>query len=351
MPGSKRRNVRASGLLATLLALLALSPSAAADPYLADFKYPYSTHRYGFQSQGQDLWMSYMDVAPKDANGRTVVLLHGKNFCGATWEGVIAALSGAGYRVIVPDQVGFCRSAKPRAYQYGLHQLAANTHALLAELGVEKHIVIGHSMGGMLGIRYALMYPESTGALVLVNPIGLEDWKAKGVPLVTIDQLYAGEKKTTAETIKSYQRAVYYSGNWKPEYDRWVDMLASMYSGDGGDIVAWSQALTSDMILSQPVIYEVDQLKVPTVLLIGLKDTTAIGRNRASPEAARALGNYAALAPEVAGRIPGARLLAFPELGHSPQIEDPTRFNAALLKSLVEVAKPQTAPPPAAPQK
>ncbi len=55
MPGSKRRNVRATGLLATVLALLALSPSVAADPYLADFKYPYSTHRYDFQSQGQDL--------------------------------------------------------------------------------------------------------------------------------------------------------------------------------------------------------------------------------------------------------------------------------------------------------
>ena len=297
--------------------------------------------------------MSYMDVAPKDANGRTVVLLHGKNFCGATWEGVIAALSGAGYRVIVPDQVGFCRSAKPRAYQYGLHQLAANTHALLTKLGIEKPIVFGHSMGGMLGIRYALMYPDSTGALVLVNPIGLEDWKAKGVPLVTVDQLYAAEKKTTAETIKSYQRAVYYNGNWKPEYDRWVDMLASMYSGDGGDIVAWSQALTSDMILSQPVIYEVDQLKVPTLLLVGLKDTTAIGRNRASPEAAKALGNYATLAPTVAGHIPGATLVTFPELGHSPQIEDPARFNAALLKSLADMggAEPEKASPRTAPEK
>jgi pimeloyl-ACP methyl ester carboxylesterase len=275
-----------------------------------------------------------MDVAPQNPNGRTVVLLHGKNFCGATWEGVSSALSAAGYRVIIPDQVGFCRSAKPRAYQYSLHQLASNTHALLAMLGIDKPIVIGHSMGGMLGIRYALMYPGSTAAIVLVNPIGLEDWKAKGVPLTTIDELYAGEKKTTAETIKKYQQTVYFSGKWKPEYDRWVDMLASMYAGKDGDLVAWSQALTSDMVLSQPVIYEVDQLEVPTLLLIGLKDTTAIGRNRAPPEAAKALGNYAALAPEVAARIKGSTLVTFPDLGHSPQVEDPARFNAELVKSL-----------------
>ena len=326
-------------VLAAVLCSAALLGPARSDAYLTDFPYPYDVSRMAFRSQGQDVWMSYMDIAPKAPNGRTVVLLHGKNFCGATWESVIGALSGAGYRVVVPDQVGFCRSAKPRAYQYSLHQLAANTHALIEKLGIEKPIILGHSMGGMLGIRYALMYPGQTGALVLVNPIGLEDWKAKGVPLVTIDDLYAREKKTSAETIKKYQQTVYYHGNWRPEYDRWVDMLASMYAGRDGDIVAWSQALTSDMVLSQPVIYEVGGLKVPTLMLIGMKDTTAIGRDRATPEVAKALGNYAALAPEVAGKIKGAKLVTFPELGHSPQVEDPARFNAALVESLGALLK------------
>jgi pimeloyl-ACP methyl ester carboxylesterase len=320
------------------LGLLALLGPARSDPYLAGFPYPYPTHRYEFSSQGQELWMSYMDISPASANGRTVVLLHGKNFCGATWESAIGALSSAGYRVIVPDQVGFCRSAKPKSYQYSLHQLAANTHALLENLGVSKPIVIGHSMGGMLGIRYALMYPADTGALALVNPIGLEDWKAKGVPLTTVDELYAGERKTTRDSIKRYQQSVYYSGNWKPDYDRWVDMLASMYAGKDGDLVAWSQALTSDMVLSQPVIYEAGELKVPTLLLIGLKDTTAIGRNRAPPEGAKALGNYAVLAPEVAARIKGSKLVTFPELGHSPHVEDPARFNATLLDALGQLS-------------
>jgi pimeloyl-ACP methyl ester carboxylesterase len=95
------------------------------------------------------------------------------------------------------------------------------------------------------------------------------------------------------------------------------------------------------MVLSQPVIYEIDQLKVPTLLLIGLKDTTAIGRNRASPEAAKALGNYPVLAPEAAARINGSTLVTFPELGHSPQVEDPARFNEALLQGLSTVLTPR----------
>jgi pimeloyl-ACP methyl ester carboxylesterase len=310
------------------------SHPATADPMLADFEYPHPVKHYEFTSQGQKLAMAYMDVAAEKANGKTIVLLHGKNFCGATWEGTTPVLTGAGYRVIVPDQIGFCKSSKPAAYQFSLHQLAANTRALLKSLVVEKPIVMGHSMGGILSMRYALSFPDDISALVLVNPIGLEDWSAKGVPARTVDELFEAEKKTDAAKIKAYQLKTYYDGQWKPEYDRWVDMLASMYAGEGGEVVAWNQALTSDMVFTQPVVHEIARIKTPTVLLIGEKDTTAIGKDRAPPELAKKLGNYPLLARDVAGRIEGAKLVVFPELGHSPQVQDPAQFNAALLKAL-----------------
>jgi pimeloyl-ACP methyl ester carboxylesterase len=281
--------------------------------------------------------MAYMDIRPAKANGKTVVLLHGKNFCGVTWEGIIGPMRDAGYRVVVPDQIGFCKSSKPQAYQFGLHQLAANTHALLASLGAERAIVIGHSMGGMLAMRYALMYPREMTGLVLVNPIGLEDWKAKGVPFATIDRLYQNELKTSFDSIKKYQLTTYYAGEWKPQYDRWVKMLAGMYAGEGGKVVAWNQALTSDMVLSQPVIYEIDQITVPTVLMIGQKDTTAIGKDRAPPELAKALGNYPDLGRKAHERIKGSVLVPFAELGHSPQVQDSGTFNKALIEQLARM--------------
>lgn len=319
----------------SLAALCLVAASAAsAEPYLADFTYPYPVKRHTFRSQNADVWMSYMDVKPDTANGQTIVLLHGKNFCGATWDGQIKPLVAAGYRVIAPDQIGFCRAAKPAGYQMSLHQLAANTHGLLQSLGIKKPIIMGHSMGGMLAMRYALMYGDDMTALVLLNPIGLEDWKAKGVPLATLDQLYASELKTDADKIRAYQRKVYYQGNWEPRYDRWVNMLASMYQGEDGKTVAWAQARAIDMIQSQPVIYEIDQIAVPTLLLIGERDITAVGRNRAAPEDAKKLGNYPVLARETAARIPGATLVTFDDLGHSPHVEAPERFNAAFLKAL-----------------
>lgn len=304
-------------------------------PRLEGFDYPFPVRTHTFTSQRQPLEMAFMDVAPiGKANGRTVVLLHGKNFCGATWEETIRTLSAAGFRVIAPDQVGFCKSSKPAAYQFSFSQLADNTHGLLKTFGVEKAVIVGHSLGGMLATRYALNHPAAVEQLVLVNPIGLEDWQAEGVPYATIDAAYQGELKTSFESIKAYQQKVYYDGDWKPGYDRWVAMLAGMYAGAGKEVVAWNQAQTSDMLFTQPVVHELAKVAVPTTLLIGQKDRTAPGGNRAAPEIAQRLGHYPTLGRKAAAAIPGATLVEFETLGHSPQVEDPAVFHAALLKAL-----------------
>lgn len=310
-------------------------PQASYGAQLEGFSYPHPIQRFAFPSQGKNLSMAFMDVAPTGtANGRTAVLLHGKNFCGATWEETIKILTQAGYRVIAPDQIGFCASTKPEGYQFSFDQLAANTHALIASRGIERATIIGHSMGGMLAARYALSYPQAVEQLVLVNPIGLEDWRAEGVPYATIDQLYAGELKTSFDSIKAYQQRFYYNGRWKPEYDKWVAMQAGMYAGPGKEIVARNQAQTSDMVFTQPVVHEFPRIKAPTLLLIGGKDRTAPGANRAPKEIAERLGNYPELGRRAAKAIPHATLVEFPELGHSPQVEAPAQFHEALLRGL-----------------
>ncbi|RMH92795.1 alpha/beta hydrolase [Stutzerimonas zhaodongensis] len=325
-------------MLATGLALI---PSLQADerpvygPQLEGFSYPHPIKRFEFSSQRQSLTMGYMDVAPTGkANGRTIVLMHGKNFCAATWQESIAVLSQNGYRVIAPDQIGFCSSSKPLGYQFSFAQLAYNTEALLQSLDIDQVTVIGHSMGGMLASRFALNYPQMVEQLVLVNPIGLEDWQAEGVPYAAIDTMYEGELQTDFEKIKGYQQKFYYDGNWKPEYDQWVNMLAGMYAGSGKEIVAWNQAQTSEMVFTQPVIHEFDKLSMPTLLLIGGKDRTAPGANRAPKEVAERLGNYPELGRRAAATIQKATLVPFPELGHSPQVEAPEVFHKALLRGL-----------------
>jgi pimeloyl-ACP methyl ester carboxylesterase len=309
-------------------------------PELEGFTYPYEVRRFEFKSQRQDVAMAYMDVAPSaPPNGRIAVLLHGANFCAATWGETIEVLRQSGYRVIAPDQIGFCKSSKPETYQFSLQQLATNTNELLRSLGITRATVIGHSMGGMLSIRYALMFPDAVEQLVLVDPLGLEDWQAQGVPFVPLDQGYQAEMRTSFDSIRQYQQKFYYDGEWKPAYDRWVDMLGGMYAGPGTGIVAWSRARVAEMIFTQPVVYELEHIRAPTLLLIGQKDRTAPGAARAAPEVASRLGNYPALGRAAAKRIPHTTLVEFPELGHAPQIQAPAQFHDALLKGLAALAR------------
>ncbi len=355
---SSRSTALAALLLSTGLALQACAgaqpdsasakPAQAAAPApdgpvygaeLEGYDYPYPVSYFRFRSQQQDLHMAYMDVqpAPGRANGRTAVLLHGKNYCAATWGPTIKVLSQAGYRVIAPDQIGFCKSSKPAHYQFTFQQLALNTNALLASLGIGQATLIGHSTGGMLAIRYALTYPGSTQQLVLVDPIGLEDWRAKGVPPISVDQWYERELHTSADRIRNYERNTYFAGQWREAYEPSVQMLAGMYRGPDRARVAWNSALLYDMILTQPVVYALPQLKTPTLLIVGDKDNTAIGKEYAPPAIRPTLGNYPVLAKQAAAAIPQARLVEFPDAGHAPQMQDPDAFHAVLLKGLAQV--------------
>jgi len=334
------------GLLTAALISASSSVALAADndgpaygPELQGFAYPAPVRDFQFVSQGVSMHMAYMDLQPAKPNGQTIVLLHGKNFCGATWGESMTVLSKAGYRVVVPDQIGFCKSSKPDHYQYSFGQLASNTHALLQSLGIEKAVLMGHSTGGMLAIRYDLMFPQAVDKLVLVNPIGLEDWKAKGVPWLSVDQWYENELKTTADSIRNYEKATYYAGQWREEAEPWVQMLAGLYRGPGKELVAWNSALLYDMIFNQPVVYEFEKLQAPTLLLIGDKDTTAIGKQFASPEVRAQVGHYPELAKDAARRIPHATLVEFPDYGHAPQMQDPAVFHKALMEGLTRMER------------
>ena len=118
---------------------------------LDGYSYPFKVETFKLSSQNQELKMAYMDLKPeKVKKDKVVVLLHGKNFAGYYFERMANDLVDAGYRVIIPDQIGFGKSTKVRAYQFSFYQLSYNTKSLLDSLGIEKFDLVGHSMGGML---------------------------------------------------------------------------------------------------------------------------------------------------------------------------------------------------------
>ncbi len=279
-------------------------------------------------------------VLPNPDSARVALLLHGKNFCGATWESTARALLAQGYRVIMPDHIGFCKSSKPTSYQFSLQQLALNTYTLLANLNLTNSstelTIVGHSLGGMLGTRFALMYPSLVSQLILINPIGLEDWKAKGVPYQSIDAIYQNERTSNYTSIPGYEQSTYYAGTWSPAYNVWVNMLLALYTGSESEPYARIQALITDAVYTQPIIYEFPLLaKTKTLLITGEKDSTAIGKAWSPPDVQRVLGNYSALGKEAVKAMGGnATLVEFGDLGHAPQIQDPARVHGVLVEWL-----------------
>jgi pimeloyl-ACP methyl ester carboxylesterase len=302
---------------------------------LETVKYPYPVRCLSLNIQGEALKMAYMDVQPSKANGKAVLLLHGKNFNGAYFGQTAKDLAQEGYRVIIPDQVGFGKSSKPQRIQYTFQLLARNTKMILDTLQIQKISVLGHSMGGMLATRFTLMYPEMVDKLVLENPIGLEDWKLY-VPYQTVDDWYQNELSQTYEKIKTYQLTFYYDNKWKPEYEPWLDMLAGWTNDKDYPLIARNAALTSDMVFTQPVLYEFGLIKVPTLLIIGQRDRTALGKNKAPKDVQGKLGNYPALGKLTASKIRNARLVDLETVGHLPHIEAYARFIEPLMKFLGE---------------
>ena len=93
------------------------------------------------------------------------------------------------------------------------------------------------------------------------------------------------------------------------------------------------------MIMTEPVLY-VSGNPVPTLLMIGQKDTTAVAKDFAPPELRPKLGNYPELGKAAAKAIPGAKLIEFPEFGHAPQMTDPEGFDKALIEGISKSSMP-----------
>ena len=319
--------IRGLLILAFLLTTIKVNAQIKSD-------YPFPVNYLALKAQQNTYRMAYMLVKPTKPNGKTVVLLHGKNFNGAYWKTTAELLSENGFTVVIPDQIGFGKSSKPENFQYSFQQLSLNTKIMLDSLKIQSAIVLGHSMGGMLATRFTLMYPEFVSQLVLVDPIGLEDYKLK-VPYQSIDELYKKEIKQNFESLKKYQQENYYHGEWKPEYDQWLNFMVEQTMQNDYPVIAKNNALTTDMIMTQPVVYELQNIKASTLLIVGSLDKTALGKDQVSQEVQKTMGNYTELAEKTQRIIPDCELEIIEGAGHLPHIESFDKFSKALLDFLL----------------
>ena len=262
--------------------------------------------------------MAYMDVpAAGQPNGHTVVLLHGMNFYGEYWRGTIDVLRKEGFRVVVPDQIGFGRSTKA-VIPYTFSDMAANTRKLLQTLNIDRAMIVGHSMGGMVATRFGLLYPDVTEKLVLYNQIGVSDARLERPP-ASIDTTYKNLLNQSYDAV--YQGiARYFPGGMKPEYEKYVKIQYGWTLSGNWPQAAMVRALAQQMVYEDPVVYDWARIKVPTLEIGGEKDGAS--------------ADWAKHAKEACQTIPKCELVLIPNVGHVPHFEAPDVFHKALLRFL-----------------
>jgi haloalkane dehalogenase len=151
------------------------------------------------------LRVHYIDEDPSGAS-ETIVLLHGEPSWSYLYRSMIPPLTGAGFRVVVPDLVGFGRSDKPadRAeYTYARHVEWIRS-ALFDQLALSDITLVGQDWGGLIGLRLVAEHPDRFRRVVAANtglPTGDMDmgeaflaWQrfSQDVPELPVGRIVAG---------------------------------------------------------------------------------------------------------------------------------------------------------------
>lgn len=284
---------------------------------LEAYEYPYPVEYMNFSVYGEDVRIAYMDVAPTGlANGRTVIFHHGGYYYSWYWKEQIAALAGAGYRVIAKDRLGWGKSSKP-AIPYSINLWASNTARLMDHLGIEKAALVGHSIGGQMVTRFAFLYPERITHLVTVNQVGLTDRRGGGGfrPLTgkvdanpDMEAVYAGMLRWAEDNYSQ----------WKPEYLEHMRIrYGQRLSGDWPRMASVS-SLANHMRAMDTVVNDWQHIQTKTLILGGEDDYPT----------------YAEESRHAADILPNGEVFLIPGIGHNPHEEVPDIVNAELIRFL-----------------
>lgn len=121
------------------------------------------------QIQFKNTSISYTD----SGKGTAIILLHGFLENQTMWDAFVPEFSKK-HRVITIDLLGH-GDTECMGYVHSMEDNADVVHAVLAELRIRKAVLVGHSMGGYVGLAFAELYPDAVKGLVLLNSTSRAD--------------------------------------------------------------------------------------------------------------------------------------------------------------------------------
>lgn len=319
----------ASALVLTMTSQIAVAQNWPAEPpaeapadwgpvsiNLEEIEYPWPVQYLELRRYGEKMLMAYMDIPPTGrANGQTVFWQHGHNFYSEPYQESFRRLSAAGFRVIAVDRIGYGKSSKP-LIPYNLNFVSANMKALMDELGLEQVAAVGHSMGGMVMSRFAMLYPDSVSHVAMVNQIGLTDsrqsrpWR---------DPLAGDPATPTYQSVLRGHR-IYYPTVWPPAHLEYVRRQYGQTMSGDYPRYARVRAMVTAILYNDPVVYDWQHIETKTLVIGGEDDRLA--------------DDFVARVTHVHNELPNSALHLYPNIGHNPQTEIPDQFHADLIRFL-----------------
>jgi pimeloyl-ACP methyl ester carboxylesterase len=270
--------------------------------------------------------MTQMARLEAGAGGRPLLLVHGFTGAKEDFGDWIEPLAERGWHVVAPDLRGHGASDHPeQETDYTLAIFADDVVGLVDDLGWDRFVLLGHSMGGMVAQVVALstagarldglvLMDTSHTAPEALDPEAIETGRQivldGGVELLAniLRRMDDGPLTSAADRRVRAER---------PGYAEWTEQKMLASSG------AMWRAMTSEMLAQPDRIESLRSLGVPTLVIVGEQDT-----------------GFVPASERMAKAIPGAQLAVIPDAGHSPQFEAPDAWWRALTGFLDSMATP-----------
>jgi pimeloyl-ACP methyl ester carboxylesterase len=242
-----------------------------------------------------------------DASKPKVILLHGLGANAESWQLTIPALATR-FHVIAPDQIGFGKSDKP-LLKYRVGTYVDFLDKLMAELKIEKAVLVGNSMGGWIAALTAIKYPNRVEKLVLVAAAGIIPERYDEAQIYQLNN-------STRDEIRANLKLIF-ANPMLQNNETLVDQFFTqrVTANDGYTINAIIESIKrkEDFLNNR-----LGEIKKPTLIIWGKQDglipvNDAYNFNKG---------------------IAGSELVVFDECGHVPQFEKAAEFNKKVLEFL-----------------
>ena len=254
--------------------------------------------------------------------GSPLVLLHGEGDSAASWQPVRPELARS-RRVYAPSFPGHGDSDKPGA-DYTPDFYAGFLARFMDGIAVERATLVGHSLGGLACVRFALAQPGRVGALVLVDSSGLGRAVNPFLSFLSLPGVRHVASAWTRTELGSLQRpllrsALQFRRPWRAPREWFADQRRlARTPGFIDAFLATNRRLVGVRGQREVVVGQLGALTMPTLVIWGARDAVL-----PVSQAYRAVH-----------RLPRGELAVIRDAGHAPHVERPAEFLAALQRFL-----------------